>query len=191
MCLLEAVIRCIARNQYRNGNLLFSITVPLRNDILNPQFLHSYSDFDCSQECFSPQHFLQITPSRSRTSLNRAMQDASEGKFLLNSSSFISFWICSKLPTELDTSCQNLLVKFLIGILMNICAKLNICALNAPTSQSPKPLPAILSIGQNTWKKAKRFLKNVLYIRSTYSHLMFSFFTTYCNYFKTHYPLKR
>ena len=34
-------------------------------------------------------------------------------------------------------------LNFSICTSINICAKLNICALNAPPSQSPKPLPAI------------------------------------------------
>jgi hypothetical protein len=42
------------------------------------------------------------------------------------------------------------------GILLNICTKLNICALNAPPSQSPKPLEE--TIDQDDAEK--RFLNN-------------------------------
>ena len=54
---------------------------------------------------------------------------------------------------------------------MNICAKLNICALNAPTSQSPKPLAAILQMSRNQKKfeKIKNFLIKNLGNKAEYS----------------------
>ncbi len=79
----------MARNQILKGSLLFSMTVPLRNDILLWQCLHWYISLVFSHQCSVLPQDLHRTPSFSRCSLNCTLHASSSGKLLVKSTSFI------------------------------------------------------------------------------------------------------
>lgn len=133
----DALMHAMLIIQYRKGNLLPSMMVPLLSVVLKRQALHSYCHLSCFQQWVVFVHFLQITPCSSRKALKAVFAFRSVVYRLHKSSNSIvvvstklgftkaAYLRCGIIFMVYACMVASILIKLFVADLVNICNKIS------------------------------------------------------------------